>query len=56
MKAGDLVRVIHDIPKHRDVAVILEQSSGGANVKCLWYNGNINWCPKRRLEVISENK
>ena len=54
MKTGDLVRIIHDIPRHRDVAIILEVDMGH-HVKCLWHDGNVNWCPKRRLETINEN-
>ena len=51
MKAGDLVQVIHDSPNYRDIAIILETDMG-AHVKCLWHDGNINWCPKRRLGVL----
>ncbi len=54
MKASDLVRVVHHNPSHSDIAIILEVDMG-AHVKCLWHDGNVNWCPKRRLEVINEN-
>ena len=51
MKVGDLVRIIHD----RDVAIILEVDMGH-HVKCLWHDGNVNWCAKSRLEVINESR
>mgnify|MGYP003128500628 CR=1 FL=1 len=57
MKVGDLVRVIIDYPGYSPVAIILEVDMDHhwePNVKCLWHDGNINWCPKRRLEVINE--
>ena len=54
MKIGNIVRVKHSIPKYRDIAIILEVDMGH-HVKCLWHDGNINWCPKRRLEVVIEN-
>ena len=54
MKAGDLVRVIQDYPGYSPVAIILEVDMGH-HVKCLWHDGNVNWCPKRRLEIVNEN-
>ena len=55
MKVGNLVRVKHDNLKYKDVAIILEVDMGH-HVKCLWHDGNVNWCPKRRLEVVNENR
>jgi hypothetical protein len=54
MNVGDLVKYGDWYAGEPAIGIILKVDMGH-HTKCLWHNGNVSWCPKRRLEIVNEN-